>query len=95
VASAGCETREGLISIGGRVIGRGSKLVSYVKLWDVATAALLWTSPEGDLGNVNSLLFSPDGTSIYCCDDSATTRIDARNGQTRQDLMKATDGPPR
>ena len=44
---------------------------------------------------VNSLVFSPDGTSIYCCDDSATTRIDAQTGQTRQDLMKATDSPPK
>jgi len=94
VASAGCGTWEGLISIGGR-LGRGSKVVSYVKLWDVATGTLVWTSAEGDLGHVNSLVFAPDGASIYCCDDSATTRIDARTGQTRQDLMKATDGPPR
>jgi RNA polymerase sigma factor (sigma-70 family) len=85
VASAGCGTR----------VGQGSKAVNYVKLWNVATGALLWTSAEGDLGHVNSLLFSPDGTSIYCCDDSATSRIDAKTGQTRQDLMKVADGPQR
>ena len=69
-------------------------MINYVKLWDVATGAMVWTSAEGDLGLVTSIVFSPDGTSIYCCDGSATTRIDARTGQTRQDLMKATDGPP-
>jgi RNA polymerase sigma factor (sigma-70 family) len=95
VASGGHGSKEGRISIGGRVIGRGSKVINYVKLWNVATGALLWTSAEGDLGLVTSIVFSPDGTSIYCCDSSATTRIDAQTGQTRQDLMKATDGPPR
>ena len=74
---------------------RGAKVINYVKLWNVATGALLWTSVEGDLGPVMSIVFSPDGTSIYCCDSSATTRIDAGTGQTRRDLMKATDGPPR
>ncbi len=69
--------RVGLISDSAAGMHQGSKVVNYVKLWNVATGALLWTSAEGDLGHVNSLVFSPDGTSIYCCDDSATSRIDA------------------
>jgi WD40 repeat protein len=93
VASGGHGIKEGLISIGGGPIARGAKVVNYVALWNVATGALLWTSAEGDLGLVTSVVFSPDGASIYCCDSSATTRIDARTGQTRQDLMKASDGP--
>jgi RNA polymerase sigma factor (sigma-70 family) len=95
VASGGHGIKEGLISMGGGPIYRGAKVINYVKLWNVATGALLWTSAEGDLGLVTSIVFSPDGTSIYCCDSSATTRIDAGTGQTRRDLMKATDGPPR
>ncbi len=62
---------------------------AHLKLWDVATGTLKWTSAEGDLGNVTSLVFSPDDESLFCCDSTATTRIDARTGQTRQDLMKA------
>jgi WD40 repeat protein len=93
VASGGHGIKEGLISMGGGPIARGAKVINYVKLWNVATGALLWTSAEGDLGLITSIVFSPDGTSIYCCDDSATSRIDAKTGQTRHDLMKVADGP--
>ena len=58
-------------------------------LRDAATGTLVRTSPAGDLGDVTSLVFSPDGESLFCCDQSATSRIDARTGQTRQDLTKA------
>jgi WD40 repeat protein len=75
--------------IGGRDVGSGQKVVNHIKLWDVTTAALAWTSAEGDFGHVASLVFSPDGRSLYCCDDSAITRVDARTGQTRKDLMRA------
>jgi RNA polymerase sigma factor (sigma-70 family) len=95
LASAGVVTKEGRISIGGRDVGLGTKLINHIKLWDVATGALVWTSAEGDYGNVTSLVFSPDGGSLFCCDSTATTRIDARTGQTRQDLMRATEGRPR
>ncbi len=70
-------------------------MINHVKLWDVATGSLLWTSADGDLGPLTSLIFSPDGESLFCCDAAATSRIDARTGQTRQDLMSATEGRSR
>jgi WD40 repeat protein len=95
VASAGCGITSGRISIGGREVGIGQKVINNIKLWDVATGALKWTSAEGDFGHVMSLIFSPDGLSIYCCDSSATSRIDARTGQTRNDLMRPTTLGPK
>jgi len=95
LASAEAGTREGRISIRGGDFASGGKVINRVKLWDVATGALVWTSAEGDYGQVTSLVFSPDGDAIYCCDMSATTRIDARTGQTRQDLMTVTEARPR
>jgi WD40 repeat protein len=95
LASAGVGVANGQMSIGDRNVGFGNRLINNIKLWNVATAALLWTSPDGDRGPVTSLGFSPDGLSLYCCDSSATSRIDARTGQTRKDLMKATNRQPR
>jgi WD40 repeat protein len=89
LASAAVGIAQGRISIGGRDVGSGQKVINYIKLWDVATGATVWTSAAGDYGDVTSLVFSPDGGSLFCCDLSATSRIDARTGQTRQDLMKA------
>ncbi len=80
---------------GGEVELVGRKGINHIKLWAVATGSLLWTSAEGELGPVTSLVFSPDGGSLFCCDSSATSRIDARTGQTRQDLMRATEGRSR
>jgi WD40 repeat protein len=91
LASTGVRVASGRILIGGRDVGSGQKVVNNIKLWDVTTGALVWTSAEGDLGHVQSLVFSPDGRSLYCCDDSAITRVDAGTGQTRKDLMRATD----
>jgi RNA polymerase sigma factor (sigma-70 family) len=91
LASADVGVKEWRRSIAGRV-ATGVKTINHVKLWDVARGTLLWTSAEGDLGHVKSLVFSPDGGSLFCCDESATTRIDARTGQIRQDLMMATEG---
>jgi len=95
VASAGVGIAAGRISIGGGPVAFGQKVINDVRLWDVATGAWKWTSPEGDIGHVTSLVFSPDGESLFCCDQSATSRIDARTGQSRQDLMKPNDGRPR
>ena len=91
VATAGVETRAGPSTIGGKSIGNGEKVINHIKLWDVATGGLVWTSAGDDQGQVNALLFSPDGNSLFCCDLSATTRIDARTGQVRQDLLQATE----
>ena len=94
LASSGVGTAVGPVSILGRV-AFGQKVINHIKLWDVATGAMVWTSAEGDLGQVTSLVFSPDGKSLFCCDLSATSRIDARTGQTRQDLMRPTEGRPK
>lgn len=95
LASAGVGIAAGRIAIGGRMVGMGQKVINDIRLWDVATGALKWTSPEGDLGNIGSVAFSPDGEAIFCCDDSATSRIDARTGQDRRDLLKANEGRAR
>jgi WD40 repeat protein len=92
IATAELAVATGKISIGGKYVGIGEKVINHVKLWDVATGALKWTSPDGDIGLVTSLVFSPDGLSVYCCDSSAVSRIDARTGQTRKDLLKTASG---
>jgi WD40 repeat protein len=91
LASAGTGVFTGRFSIGGGNVGFGKKVINNIKLWDVATGALVWTSAAGDYGQVTSLVFSRDGRSVYCCDLSAISRIDTRTGQTRKDLMRATD----
>jgi len=95
LASAGGGIARTRISIDGRDAGFGTKVINDIKLWDVATGALIWTSAQGDHGHVTSLVFSPEGRSVYCCYSSATSRIDARTGKTRKDLMRATDARPR
>jgi hypothetical protein len=85
--SVGLLTRPAL----GRETNHTRRRAAGFKLCDVTKGALVWTSAEGDLGHVQSLVFSPDGRSLYCCDSSAITRVDASTGQTRKDLMRATD----
>ncbi|MGC8641532.1 MAG: hypothetical protein ACP5XB_16830 [Isosphaeraceae bacterium] len=70
-------------------------MINFIKLWDVASGNLKWTSTEGDLGMVLLLVFSPDAESHYCRDATATSRIHAWTGQTRQDLMKASSSRSR
>jgi len=70
------------------------KAVDYsVKLWDVATGRLIWTSTIGNRRNVSALVFTPDGDGIICCHDKITTRIDAKTGQLRHDLLKPAPYP--
>jgi WD40 repeat protein len=95
LANAGVGIATGRISIGGRDAGVGQKVINNIKLWDVATGRLVWTSAQGDFGHVASLVFSPDGLSVYCCDSSAVSRIDTRTGQARRDLMKVSDASAR
>ncbi len=92
VASAALGVKKMRTTVQGKEIVRGSRTINYIKLWAVDSGALVWTSAEGDLGDVTSLVFSPDGASLYCCDSSATTRIDAKTGQMRQDLMTVEGG---
>ena len=87
--------KEGRIAINGGDAFLGQKVVNNVKLWDVKTGKLVWTSVEGDHGQITSLVFSREGLSVYCCDLSAVSRIDAHTGQTRRDWMRATDARSR
>ena len=95
VASTGTRLFKGQIVIDGRNVGTGEKVINNVKLWNVKTGAQIWTSPDGDLGDITSLVFSPKGHSLYCCDDSATSRIDVRTGQVRKDLMTVRNSQTR
>ena len=95
LATACTAIASGPISILGNNVRIGDKVINHVKLWDVATGSLKWKSPPGDYGLVASLVFSPDGLSVYCCDLSAVSRIDTRTGQTRKDLMCPANDPPK
>jgi WD40 repeat protein len=76
---------------------------NQIRLWEATSGKLMKAQPAlDDLERVglprilpSTLAISPDGGSLFCCDSTATTRIDARTGQTRQDLMRATEGRPR
>jgi WD40 repeat protein len=72
----------------------GQKVINDVRLWDIATGSLKWTSASDD-GILTSLVFSPDGEALFCCNDSATYRIDARAGQGRLVLMQMNEGRSR
>jgi WD40 repeat protein len=91
LASAGHAIQAGPIFVSGRFVGDGKKLVNHVRLWDVATGGLVWTSAPGDHGLLTSLVFSPDGESLFGCDNSATARIDAKTGQIRQNLLSTSE----
>jgi WD40 repeat protein len=94
LASAGVTIAERVVSFGGRN-ARAQTVVNHIKLWNVATGKMTWTSAEGEIGSVAAVVFAPNGLSLYCCDASALVRIDARTGQTRKLLMKAGDAQPR
>jgi WD40 repeat protein len=94
LASAGVTITERVVSFGGRN-ARARTVVNHIKLWNVATGKMTWTSAEGEIGSVAAVVFAPNGLSLYCCDASALVRIDARTGQTRKLLMKAADAQPR
>ncbi len=93
LATAGIGIASPPIPIRGRNLIAGPRTVNHVKLWEVTTGSVKWTSPAGDLGYVTSLVFSPDGLSVYCCDSSAVSRIDVRTGQTRRDLITIAGDP--
>jgi WD40 repeat protein len=82
------------VMLGDNGVVSGQQVINDVKLWDIATGSLKWTSANGD-GNLTSLVFSPDGEALFSCDNSATYRIDARAGQDRLELMKTNEGRPR
>jgi WD40 repeat protein len=65
---------------------------SELRLWD-ATTGQLNSTIEGQLANVNSLAFSPDGDTIVWCDHEGVVLTDAATGSKRGTLMTVTQQP--
>jgi WD40 repeat protein len=76
----------------GRQFASMQKELSDIRLWDIATGKLLWAF-EGDLGQVNSLSFSPDGKSLAYCDSQSVGMINVQTGQLERILKTATLTP--
>jgi len=75
-----------------RNFGNEQRLLSEVRLWDIATGRLLWTV-EGELATVRGLAFAPDGKTLVYCDDVVvgvievqTAKIDGTRTLTRTKL---------
>jgi RNA polymerase sigma factor (sigma-70 family) len=69
-----------------------TRVVSEVRLWDIATGRLLWTF-EGELGVVRGLAFAPDGKTVIYCDDGAVGIIRVETGKLERILTKTTLRP--
>ncbi len=65
------------------------KVVSEVRLWDLASGDLRWTA-EGGLGSVHSIAFAPDGRTLVRSDDETLVQLDARTGKVLRTLMTRT-----
>jgi WD40 repeat protein len=61
----------------------GTDRPSVVELWDAATRRLVATLPAGRATNVDSLAFSPDGSTLAVLTDNGST-LDLWNVRTRQ-----------
>ncbi|MHC5539534.1 WD40 repeat domain-containing protein [Singulisphaera rosea] len=70
-----------------------AKVVSEVRLWDAGTGRLCWTAEE-ELGEVNSLEFSPDGKSIVFCDHKSIASICVRTGILERTFKRPTLNRP-
>ncbi len=80
---------------GGHVwnFGHEWKVKSDVRLWEIATGKPLWAF-EGELGEVNSLAFSPDGKTLTYCDSQSVGMIDVQTGKLER-ILKTTILTPR
>jgi RNA polymerase sigma-70 factor (ECF subfamily) len=75
-----------------RRFGREQRVVSEVRLWDIATGKLLWVF-EGELGEVAGLAFAPDGRTLVYCDHEAVGVIDVATGKLVCTLARTTRRP--
>jgi WD40 repeat protein len=64
-----------------------TKNASEIRLWDRATGRLVW-STLGELGEVHSLAFAPDGNALAFCDDEVVCVLDAHTGRLKRILME-------
>lgn len=80
------------VALGGaghvRKIGYLWKVLSDIRLWEIATGKPLWAF-EGELGEVNSLAFSPDGKTLTYCDSQSVGMIDVHTGKLERILKTA------
>jgi WD40 repeat protein len=91
VGASGTVDRSGLVRL-------DENTFFAIRVLDAKTGERV-SSHVGRRGYVHQFAFSPDGRTLagdmtgealFCCDSSATSRIDARTGQNRQDLMRVT-----
>jgi WD40 repeat protein len=66
---------------------RTSEKASEVRLWDVTTGKLIWTT-FGESNSAFSLSFSPDGKAVVFCDEDYVYLIDAGTGRLKQIVME-------
>ena len=78
----------------GPILQKGSLswVSSEIRLWDPHTGRLLRTIP-GELAEVWSLAFSPDGRSLLSCDGEVVALTETGTGLRRLTLMKRTTKP--
>jgi RNA polymerase sigma-70 factor (ECF subfamily) len=75
-----------------REFGTEQRIVSEVRLWEIATGKPRWVF-EGDLGEVASLAFAPDGRTLVYCDHEAVGMLDVATGKLVQTLAKTARRP--
>ena len=77
-----------------RKFGNEQRIVSEVRLWDIATGRLIWTF-EGKIGQVASLAFAPDGKTLAYCDHDAVGVNHVETGKLERTLTRTTQMPLR
>ena len=75
-----------------RKFGNEQRILSEVRLCDIATGNLFWTF-EGESGEIRSLAFSPDGKTLVYCDHNGVGVIKVETGKLERALTKRTLTP--
>jgi RNA polymerase sigma factor (sigma-70 family) len=71
-----------------------TKVISEVRLWDIATGSHLWTF-EGESGVVRGFAFAPDGKALVYCDDASVGVIKVQTAKIDRTLTTTTLTPQR